>query len=143
VSGTLSRGRGPGAPLRPMTDHLPGLDTVFVRNLRAWTLIGIHPHEREGPQEVVVTALLGTDTRAAAAADDIHQAIDYRQVSNRLRQRAAEAQHWLIETLAEDMARICLEEFGADVARITVEKPGVVPGSDSVGVTIERRRARA
>lgn len=123
-----------------MTDHLTGLDTVFVRNLRAWTLIGIHPHEREGPQEVVVTAVLGTDTRAAAAADDIHHAIDYRRVSLRLRQRAAEAQHWLIETLAADMAAICLDEFHAVAVRITVEKPGVVPGADSVGVTIERRR---
>lgn len=123
-----------------MTDHLPGLDTVFVRNLRAWTLIGIHPHEREGPQEVVITALLGTDTRAAAADDDIHNAIDYRKVSQRLRLHAADAQHWLIETLAEEMARICLEEFGALAVQITVEKPGVVPGSDSVGVTIERRR---
>jgi dihydroneopterin aldolase len=123
-----------------MTDHLAGLDTVFVRNLRAWTLIGIHPHEREGPQEVVVTALLGTDARAAAASDDIHLAIDYRRVSLRLRQCAAEAQYWLIETLAEDMASICLDEFHALAVRITVEKPGVVPGVDSVGVTIERRR---
>ncbi|MEZ6013578.1 MAG: dihydroneopterin aldolase [Planctomycetota bacterium] len=126
-----------------MTDHLPGFDTVFVRNLRAWTLIGIHPHEREGPQEVVVTALLGTDTHAAAARDDIHAAIDYRRVSERLRQHAGAAQHWLIETLAEDMAGICLEEFGAQVVRLTVEKPGVVPGADSVGVTIERRRGGA
>jgi len=123
-----------------MSDHLPGFDTVFVRNLRAWTLIGIHPHEREGPQEVVVTALLGTDTRGAAAEDDIHQAIDYRRVAQRLRQRAAEAQYWLVETLAEDLARTCLSEFGATAVRVTVEKPGVVPGSDSVGVTIERRR---
>lgn len=123
-----------------MTDHIPGYDTIFVRNLRAWTLIGIHPHEREGPQEVVVTALLGTDTRGAAAKDDIHQAIDYRRVSQRLRQRAAESQHRLIETLAQDMARICLEEFHAEIVRVSVEKPGVVPGSDSVGVTIERRR---
>ncbi len=123
-----------------MSDHLPGFDTVFVQNLRAWTLIGIHPHEREGPQEVVVTALLGTDTRAAAAQDDIHQAIDYRKVAQRLRQVAAEAQYWLVETLAEELARTCLAEFGAAAVRITVEKPGVVPGSDSVGVTIERRR---
>lgn len=123
-----------------MSDHLPGYDTVFVRNLRAWTLIGIHPHEREGTQEVVVTALLGTDTQAAAAQDDIHRAIDYRKVAQRLRQHAAEAQHWLVETLAEDMARICLEEFHARMVRVTVEKPGVVPGCDSVGVTIERRR---
>jgi len=123
-----------------MNEHIPGHDTVFVRNLRAWTLIGIHPHEREGPQEVVISALLATDTRVAAASDDIERAIDYRQVAQRLRSWAGDAQHWLIETLAEDMARICLTEFGAVVVRITVEKPGVVPGSDSVGVTIERRR---
>ena len=123
------------------TSPLAGLDVVFVRNLRAWTLIGIHPHEREGPQEVVITAVMGTDTSAAAATDDIQKAIDYRQVSDRLRQHAGEAQHWLIETLAEEMARICLEEFGARAVRMTVEKPGVVPGSDSVGATIERSRS--
>lgn len=124
-----------------MTEHLPGHDTVFVRNLRAWTLIGIHPHEREGPQEVVISAWIGTDTSRAAKDDDIHLAVDYRKVAQRLRQRAAEAQHRLVETLAEDMARLCLREFDARIVRITVEKPGVVPGSDSVGVTIERTRA--
>lgn len=119
---------------------LANLDVVTIRNLRAWTLIGVYPHEREMRQEIRIDAWLGTDTRAAAAGDDLTQAIDYGAVARAFREHAGSATHELVETMVEELARIALERFGALAARISVEKPGAVPGADSVGVIIERAR---
>lgn len=129
-------------PFHAAPGHSPlaGLDLVTIRNLRAWTLIGVHPHERDMRQELRIDAWLGTDTTAAAARDDLEQAIDYSAVVKAFREHAGGAQHFLVETLAEDFAKIALERFGAKAVRISIEKPDAVPGTDAVGVLIERPR---
>ena len=115
-----------------------GLDVVTIRNLRAWTVIGVYPHEREIRQEIRIDAWLGTDTRAAAATDDLAKAIDYGAVASAFREHAGSATHALVETMVEELAEIVLGRFGALAVIISVEKLGAVPGADSVGVMIER-----
>lgn len=122
------------------TSPLEGLDLVTIRNLRAWTLIGVHPHERETRQEVRLDVWIGTDTSVAAKGDDLSKAIDYSAVAKAFREHVGQAQHLLVETLAEDLAQIALERFGALAIRISLEKPGAVSGTDAVGVDIERPR---
>ena len=45
-----------------------------------------------------------------------------------------------VEALANDLAKLCLEEPGVQRAIIRVEKPGAVRFAESVGVEIERSR---
>ncbi len=137
---SLSTGTSPAGSAGPLGSS--GLDIISIRNLRAWTLIGVHPHEREMRQEIRIDAWLGTDISAAAATDSLADAIDYAAVSRAFREHAGAASHKLIETLIEELATLALEDFGALAVRITVEKPGAVPGADTVGVTIERPRRR-
>ncbi|MEE2941090.1 MAG: dihydroneopterin aldolase [Planctomycetota bacterium] len=122
---------------------LAGLDVISIRNLRTWSLIGVYPHEREQRQELRVDAWLGTDTRPSAAGDDLSRSIDYGAVAHAFREHAGRATHQLVETLAEELAALALDQFGARSIRLSVEKLGVVPGADAVGVTIERPRAAA
>lgn len=119
---------------------LAGLDIISIRNLRAWSLIGVYPHEREHRQELRIDAWLGTDTRPSAEGDDLSRSIDYGEVARAFREHAGGASHLLVETLAEDLAGLALDRFGARSVRLTVEKPGAIPGADAVGVTIERPR---
>lgn len=116
-------------------------DLVKIRNLRAWSLIGVHPHERLQRQEIRIDVWLETDHRAAAASDNIVDALDYSAVAQAFRDHAGESTHQLIETLGEDLARIALDQFGARAVRISVEKSGAIPGADAVGIEIERRRS--
>jgi len=116
-------------------------DHVTIRNLRAWTLIGVHPHEREARQEVRIDAWLGVDARRGAATDSIEDALDYSAVARAFREHAGRADRQLVETLAEELAALALERFDARWARISLEKPGAVPGADAVGVTIHRTAA--
>lgn len=122
---------------------LAGLDVISIRNLRTWSLIGVYPHEREQRQELRVDAWLGTDTRPSAAGDDLSRSIDYGAVAHAFREHAGCATHQLVETLAEELAALALDRFGASAIRLSVEKLGVIPGADAVGVTIERPRVGA
>ncbi len=108
-----------------------------------WSLIGVYPHEREQRQELRVDAWLGTDTRPSAAGDDLSRSIDYGKVAKAFREHAGCATHQLVETLAEELATLVLDRFGARAIRLSVEKLGAIPGADAVGVTIERPRAAA
>ena len=53
-----------------------------------------------------------------------------------------ENQHFrLLETLAEQIAQLLLDEFGVRWLRLRLGKPGAVPGAADVGVIIERGSA--
>ena len=44
----------------------------------------------------------------------------------------------LVESLAEALASLLIEEFAIPWLRLRITKPGAVPGTDAVGVLIER-----
>lgn len=119
------------------------MDTVFIRELSIPTVVGIYEWERRIRQNVTLDLEMAADNRKAAASDTIDDALDYKAVAKRLIQFVGDSQFQLVETLAEECARIVLEEFDVAHVKLTVSKPGAVRGSRSVGVIIERSRGEA
>lgn len=114
------------------------MDIVYIRELEIKTIIGIFDWEREQRQVVSLDVELATDIRAAAAADSIDKALDYKAVSKRLIDFVENSDFFLVETLAERIADILLAEFDVPWLKLRVGKPGAVTGSKDVGVIIER-----
>lgn len=114
------------------------MDIVYIRELQIQTVIGIYDWEREIRQTVSLDLDMGTDIRAAAAAEDINKTLDYKAVSKRLISFIEGAEFLLIETMAERVAEIVLTEFPVPWLRLRVGKPGAVTGARDVGVIIER-----
>ncbi len=114
------------------------MDIVYIHDLRIDTIIGIYDWERERKQTVSLDLEMGTDIRAAAATEDIQHTLDYKNISKRLISFIEESEFFLIEAMAEHIARIVLEEFGVPWLRLRVGKPGAVTGAKDVGVLIER-----
>ena len=50
------------------------------------------------------------------------------------------SQYHLVETLAEQIAMLILDDFGVSHVGITLSKPGAIRSSRDVGVMIERGR---
>ena len=73
-------------------------------------------------------------------SDQVADTIDYEQVSLRIRALAGSGHFRLVETLAERIARLLLDDFGAPWTRVSVAKIGILANAKFVGVTIERRR---
>ena len=76
------------------------LDRVSLCGLRVRGRHGVYEHERRDGQDFVVDAVLGLDTRAAAAADDLSRTVDYGALAQRLTAVVAVNPVRLIETLA-------------------------------------------
>lgn len=114
------------------------MDIIFIDSFRVETLIGIYPRERIVPQPVVLDLKIGHSTASAGASDDIHDTIDYAQVVKRLRVELAEKHFLLLEKLAEFIATMLLEDFGAQWVQVSVAKLGMMPNVARVGVVIER-----
>jgi dihydroneopterin aldolase len=81
---------------------------------------------------------MAADNRKAAATESIEDALNYKAVAKRLIHFVEASEFQLVETLAERIAEIVLEEFDVDWLRLKLGKPGAVTGSREVGVIIER-----
>lgn len=115
------------------------LDRVFVRDLLVRGVIGLNDWERRVEQDIVVNLVLYTDTRPAAAGDDPALIIDYKAITKAVIAHVATRAPLLVETLAEEIAALCLAH-GARRVTVGVEKPGAVRFARSVGVEITRAR---
>lgn len=115
-------------------------DKVFISGLRATAVIGIYDWERETRQNLRFDLEMETDVRRAATSEDITDALDYEKISNRVRDFVEQSEFLLIETLAEQLAALLIEEFHVPWLRLTVHKPGAIEFTDDVGVVIERQR---
>jgi dihydroneopterin aldolase len=114
------------------------MDIVFIEDLRVPTTIGIYEWERNVQQTISFDIELGTDIRKAAASDDIDNALNYKSVSKRVIAYTTESRFLLVDTLAERVAELILEEFQVRWLRLRVTKRGAVRGSQGVGIVIER-----
>jgi dihydroneopterin aldolase len=113
-------------------------DKVFINGLRAETVIGVYDWERSIRQPLIFDLEMATDNRAAAKDDDLTKAIDYAAISQRVIAEVEASSFQLIETLAEHLAALILEEFGVQWLQLRVLKPSAVAEADAVGVQIQR-----
>ncbi len=117
------------------------MDTVFIEALEIDALIGIYDWERRIRQPLRFDIEMDFDNRVPAASDDIADTLDYKAVSKRVIEYVSQSDFGLVETLAERVAAIILDEFGVRRVRLKLGKPGAVRGARAVGVIIERTAA--
>jgi dihydroneopterin aldolase len=102
------------------------VDHIFIRDFRLQTLIGFHRRERVVPQTIRLDLEIGIANRAVFTSDKVADCIDYDKVTARIREIATEHVN-LVETLADRVARLVLEETGL----LPHTNVGVVSAGDS------------
>jgi len=115
-------------------------DRLFLRGLEVECIIGFIDWERRVPQKVVIDLELPVDCVRAAAQDSVQDTTDYKAIAKRVLGFVGASEFHLVETLAQRLAALLLEEFGLAWVRLTINKPGAIRHARDVGVTIERRR---
>lgn len=116
------------------------MDKVIIKDLLVRGIIGINDWEREQPQDILINITVFADTSRAAQTDSIDDCVNYRTLAKAAAKHAETAKRLTVEALANDIARICLEQPGVQRAVVRVEKPGAVRFAVSVGVEVERSR---
>jgi len=117
-------------------------DRIHIRDLRARCIVGVHPAERRGKQEVVVNIALHADLSRPGATDRIEDTVDYEAVKNQVAAMVEGSSCLLIERLAERVAEVCLSHGGVRAVRVEVDKPAALGDARGVGVEIFRKRGR-
>ncbi len=114
------------------------MDIIYLSELKIETVIGIWDWERKIKQEVVIDLEMGADIARAAKTDHIDDTLNYKAVAKRLISFVGDSEFELVETLAERVASIILNEFDVPWVKVKINKRGAIRGARDVGVIIER-----
>jgi dihydroneopterin aldolase len=114
------------------------MDKIFIRALKTEAIIGIYDWERQVKQTVLIDLELAVDVRKAALSDAIADTVNYKRVAKRVLAFVEASQFHLVESLAEQVTMLILEEFGIPWVSIVLSKPGAIRGSRDVGITLQR-----
>lgn len=105
---------------QPSLDHLR--DRLCVTGLRYYGHTGLYPAERELGQWYEVDFELWADLRSAALSGELSQTFDYRTSVAGIAELVTSSRFELIETLAEAIATLILQETGASQVRVRLSK---------------------
>lgn len=117
-------------------------DRISLTGLRVMATHGVLPSEKIDPQPFVIDLHLWLDTSAASEEDDLQQTVDYGVLANKTHTLVESSSFDLIETLAEKIAGMVLDETPVLGVEVTVHKPEApidLP-FDDVSVSIRRER---
>ena len=117
------------------------MDTIFLTDLRVDCVVGIWDWERKIRQTVSIDLEMGYDIRPAAETDSIDDTLNYKAVAKRVQQFVSDSSFQLVETMAERIAGLVLDEFDIGWIQVRVNKPGAIRGARDVGVLIRREKA--
>ncbi|GAB4136175.1 MAG: dihydroneopterin triphosphate 2'-epimerase [Planctomycetaceae bacterium] len=115
-------------------------DQITIKNLFLRTILGINDDERANRQDVLINITMTTDTRKPGMSDDIQDAVNYRTVTKQVIELVESSRFFLVEKMAEEIAKLCLSDERVSSAKVSVEKPAALRFARSVGVVIERSR---
>jgi FolB domain-containing protein len=121
-----------------MTEAAPVLDRIHIRDLALRCIVGIYQEERREKQDITVNITLHADLAAACRSDRIEDTVDYKAIKKRVVKMVESSQCFLIETLAQAVSDICLEDRAVRRVDVRVDKPGALRFARTVEVEISR-----
>jgi dihydroneopterin aldolase len=115
-------------------------DKIFIRGLEVECIIGFIDWERRVKQKVVLDIELPVDCAHTATTDAVADTLDYKQVVDQVIELISNSKFMLVETMAQKVAELIIQNFSVNWVRVVVNKPGAIRGLRDVGVSIERYR---
>ncbi len=114
------------------------MDIIFVRDLKVDCIIGVWEWERKIRQTLHIDLDLGTDIVKSAASDNLDDTLDYKAITNGIREFVGASEFKLVETLAEGIATLVQKQYNVPWIRVVINKRGALRHARDVGVIIER-----
>lgn len=113
---------------------------IIFEDIALAVRIGAYESERHAPQRVLVSAELLVVPAAPLGTDALAEVVDYDAIYRDIAALADAPHVDLQETLAEQIATVCLEPPDVAAVEIHVRKVDVYPNVRSVGIRILRTR---
>jgi dihydroneopterin aldolase len=117
-------------------------DRIDLTGIEVWGRHGALPEEKTKDQQFIVDVAVYLDTTTAAASDDLNDTIDYGKLAHDVHSMVAGESHNLIETVANRVAILVLDDPRVERVIVTVHKPQapITVAFGDVSVTIDRTR---
>lgn len=115
--------------------------TIFVQGLEVLASIGVHPHEHETAQPIIIDVKLDMGKIASPEDDRLAETLDYSVVADKAAEFAQEAHVQLIETLVHRIATWALDTDPRVLsATVRISKPHALINADAAGVELTLKR---
>ena len=121
-------------------DDKENSDKILIKDLILRCIIGVKESERREKQDVVINIILWSDLTKATETDDIDETIDYKKINKSIIGLVENSKFFLVETLAERIAQLCLQNERVRKVKVSVEKPGALRFARSVGTEVFRKK---
>jgi len=128
--------------LTPMkfADATRSVRHVFIRDLILDCFIGIYDHEKAKSQKIQVNVDLSVIENTSDLNDDISNVVCYEKIARAIETIVKSGHIHLVETLAENIAEMNLQDPRVSCVRVRIEKLEALKNTASVGIEIERHR---
>jgi len=117
------------------------MDKVRVEAIETQAVIGVYEFEHQAPQPLILDLELTTDFSRAFVSDDLHDALDYDAITQRVRAFCQTSRYQLLEALAGGIITLLLDHYPVDKVAVTIRKPNALSGALAT-VWCERTRAQ-
>ena len=115
-------------------------DRISLRDHIVSADIGAFQQERGHGQRLRFNVVVEVRPAPAPLEDDVDRILSYDRITEAIAAELAAERLNLLETLAERVAALILDEFNVQHVKLKLSKPGAVRGAHAVGVCIERGR---
>lgn len=113
---------------------------ILINNLKIQCHIGVTDEERSRLQTIVINITVKLHETSLIVNDDIENTLSYSDMRKKIIAFVKSSEYKLLETLANELADICLREPLSEIAVIRIEKPHLYDDTESVGVEIEKSK---
>lgn len=119
---------------------LKNRDKIIIKDLEIDCIVGIRKRERKEKQKIYVTAEICTNTKKAAKSKNIKDAVNYSSIIKNIKKLAIKKKYLLLETMAEDMAKLILRNKKVNKVDILIKKPKAIVKGKFTGISVSRKK---
>lgn len=123
-----------------MDNLLLKYDCVFIKDLIVSMSIGIYDHEKSAAQDVILNIKIYIEKQMITGKHTIDDVVSYEEIVKNIKIVCTYKHFDLVEELAEEISKICLQDYLAYATYVQVEKPDIISETKSVGVQIFRQK---
>ena len=99
------------------------MDIIYLHGLEVDCVIGVWEWERRITQRLVIDLDMEGEVSRAAASDDLADTLNYKAVSKRVTGFVRGSSFRLIETLAEAIATLLLDQYAPGTLQALINSP--------------------
>ena len=114
------------------------MDIIFLHGIEANCVVGVWEWEKQITQKIIVDIDVSAGIAASAATDELEDTLNYKALAESVIGMLEESRFQLIETMAEEVAKLVMKDFSVAWIKVRINKGGAVKNVRNVGVEVQR-----